>query len=156
VLTLTLKNISTHLHARLKESAKKNRRSLNSEILTRLERDAYDAEFVALATALSVLLVTADKGTQGISRPGAKDGNVSQCVDRATPGAPMAARRSSCTMRHPCLPAADKSMMRPGCPHTPNPCTLPWEGSRVLSRSAIRNGYVCCCPPNVPPKRSSR
>lgn len=37
--TLTLKNIPTHLHAKLKESAEKNRRSLNSEILTRLERD---------------------------------------------------------------------------------------------------------------------
>jgi hypothetical protein len=39
MLTLTLKNIPPHLHARLKESAEKNRRSLNSEILTRLERD---------------------------------------------------------------------------------------------------------------------
>jgi hypothetical protein len=39
MLTLTLKNISAHLHARLKESAGKNRRSLNSEILIRLERD---------------------------------------------------------------------------------------------------------------------
>lgn len=39
MLTLTLKNIPTHLHARLKQSAEKNRRSLNSEILTRLERD---------------------------------------------------------------------------------------------------------------------
>ena len=39
MLTLTLKNIPTDLHARLKESAEKNRRSLNSEILTRLERD---------------------------------------------------------------------------------------------------------------------
>ncbi len=39
MLTLTLKNIPSHLHARLKESAEKNRRSLNSEILTRLERD---------------------------------------------------------------------------------------------------------------------
>ena len=37
--TLTLKNIPADLHARLKESAAKNRRSLNSEILTRLERD---------------------------------------------------------------------------------------------------------------------
>ena len=37
--TLTLKNIPPDLHARLKESAEKNRRSLNSEILTRLERD---------------------------------------------------------------------------------------------------------------------
>ena len=36
--TLTLKNIPAHLHARLKESACTNRRSLNSEILTRLER----------------------------------------------------------------------------------------------------------------------
>ena len=37
--TLTLKNIPVQLHAKLKESAGKNRRSLNSEILTRLERD---------------------------------------------------------------------------------------------------------------------
>jgi hypothetical protein len=35
--TLTLKNIPEELHARLKESAEKNRRSLNSEILMRLE-----------------------------------------------------------------------------------------------------------------------
>ena len=39
MLTLTLKNIPTHLHAALKQSAEKNRRSLNSEILTRLERE---------------------------------------------------------------------------------------------------------------------
>lgn len=34
---LTLKNIPDELHARLKESAERNRRSLNSEILIRLE-----------------------------------------------------------------------------------------------------------------------
>jgi plasmid stability protein len=39
MLTLTLKNIPEDLHARLKESAGKNRRSLNSEILMRLESD---------------------------------------------------------------------------------------------------------------------
>ena len=39
MLTLTLKNIPVRLHAKLKESAAKNRRSLNSEILRRLERD---------------------------------------------------------------------------------------------------------------------
>lgn len=38
MLTLTLKNIPKQLHAQLKESAEKNRRSLNSEILARLER----------------------------------------------------------------------------------------------------------------------
>ena len=38
MLTLTLKNIPVHLHAKL-ESAEKNRRSLNSEILSRLERE---------------------------------------------------------------------------------------------------------------------
>lgn len=37
--TLTLKRIPDDLHARLKESAQKNRRSLNSEVLARLERD---------------------------------------------------------------------------------------------------------------------
>ena len=39
MLTLTLKNIPKDLHAQLKESAEKNRRSLNSEILVRLESD---------------------------------------------------------------------------------------------------------------------
>jgi len=38
MLTLTLKNIPEDLHAMLKESAERNRRSLNSEILARLER----------------------------------------------------------------------------------------------------------------------
>ena len=37
--TLTLKNIPDGLHARLKASAERNRRSLNSEILIRLEQD---------------------------------------------------------------------------------------------------------------------
>lgn len=39
MLTLTLKNIPKDLHTMLKESAEKNRRSLNSEILARLESD---------------------------------------------------------------------------------------------------------------------
>jgi antitoxin FitA len=39
VLNLTLKNIPKELHALLKESAERNRRSLNSEILVRLESD---------------------------------------------------------------------------------------------------------------------
>ena len=37
--TLTLKNIPDDLHVRLKASAERNRRSLNSEILIRLEQD---------------------------------------------------------------------------------------------------------------------
>jgi hypothetical protein len=37
MVTLTLKNIPKELHAKLKESAERNRRSLNSEILVRLE-----------------------------------------------------------------------------------------------------------------------
>ena len=39
MLTLTLKNIPKDLHAMLKESAVRNRRSLNSEILAPLERE---------------------------------------------------------------------------------------------------------------------
>ena len=39
MLTLTLKNIPEDLHGLLKESAERNRRSLNSEILVRLESD---------------------------------------------------------------------------------------------------------------------
>lgn len=38
-MTITLKNIPLGLHARLKASAARNRRSLNSEILARLEGD---------------------------------------------------------------------------------------------------------------------
>ena len=42
--TLTLKNIPDHLHSALKASAERNRRSLNSEILARLEQTpAHDA-----------------------------------------------------------------------------------------------------------------
>ena len=43
--TLTLKNIPDELHALLKESAERNRRSLNSEILIRLE-SAFTAPIV--------------------------------------------------------------------------------------------------------------
>ena len=43
--TLTLKNIPDELHARLKASAERNRRSLNSEILVRLE-SAFTAPIV--------------------------------------------------------------------------------------------------------------
>ncbi len=39
MLNLTLKNIPRELHARLRESAARNRRSLNSEILARLESE---------------------------------------------------------------------------------------------------------------------
>ena len=38
-MTITLKNIPAGLHARLRDSAARNRRSLNSEILARLEAD---------------------------------------------------------------------------------------------------------------------
>ena len=39
MLSLTLKNIPKELHAQLKESAERNRRSLNSEVLACLERE---------------------------------------------------------------------------------------------------------------------
>lgn len=38
-MTITLKNIPPALHGRLRDSAARNRRSLNSEILARLEAD---------------------------------------------------------------------------------------------------------------------
>ena len=44
---LTLKNIPADLHARLKASAERNRRSLNSEILARLEHDIATPTFDA-------------------------------------------------------------------------------------------------------------
>ena len=45
--TLTLKNIPDDLHARLKASAERNRRSLNSEILFRLEKDIKDIQDIS-------------------------------------------------------------------------------------------------------------
>ncbi len=45
--TLTLKNIPDGLHARLKASAERHRRSLNGEILARLERDVERPSFDA-------------------------------------------------------------------------------------------------------------
>ena len=45
--TLTLKNIPDGLHARLKASAARNRRSLNSEILFRLEKDIKDIQDIS-------------------------------------------------------------------------------------------------------------
>jgi hypothetical protein len=59
--TLTLKNVPADLHARLKASAERNRRSLNSEILARLESSggrtpadpgAYSADLRAFTSTL--------------------------------------------------------------------------------------------------------
>jgi plasmid stability protein len=62
--TLTLKNIPADLHAKLKASAARNRRSLNSEILARLEagpgpasadRETYSRDLRAFTDALPKL-----------------------------------------------------------------------------------------------------
>ncbi len=55
--TLTIKNLPRELHKRLKESAAKNRRSVNSEVILRLERSLTSAridpqEFLERARAL--------------------------------------------------------------------------------------------------------
>jgi plasmid stability protein len=54
VLNLTLKNLPPELHARLKASAQANRRSLNREILARLEA-ALDAPSVDVEAELHAL-----------------------------------------------------------------------------------------------------
>lgn len=54
MLNLTLKNVPRELHARLKASAQANRRSLNREILARLEADL-DAPSVDVAAQLRAL-----------------------------------------------------------------------------------------------------
>jgi plasmid stability protein len=54
VLNLTLKNVPPELHARLKASAEANRRSLNREILARLEAQL-DAPIVDVADELRAL-----------------------------------------------------------------------------------------------------
>jgi plasmid stability protein len=54
MLNLTLKNVPPQLHARLKASAQANRRSLNREILARLEAEL-DAPSVDVAAELRAL-----------------------------------------------------------------------------------------------------
>jgi plasmid stability protein len=54
MLNLTLKNVPPGLHARLKASAQANRRSLNREILARLEAEL-DAPSVDVAAELRAL-----------------------------------------------------------------------------------------------------
>ena len=54
MLSLTLKNVPPELHARLKASAEANRRSLNREILARLEAQL-DAPIVDVADELRAL-----------------------------------------------------------------------------------------------------
>jgi uncharacterized protein YPO0396 len=54
VLNLTLKNVPPELHARLKASAEANRRSLNREILARLEAEM-DAPSVDVEAELRAL-----------------------------------------------------------------------------------------------------
>lgn len=54
MLNLTLKNIPVELHARLKASAEANRRSLNREILARLEAQL-EAPVVDVAAELRAL-----------------------------------------------------------------------------------------------------
>lgn len=54
MISLTLKNIPAELHARLKAAAEGNRRSLNSEILARLEAEL-SAPAVDVAAELRAL-----------------------------------------------------------------------------------------------------
>ena len=54
MISLTLKNVPAELHARLKAAAEGNRRSLNSEILARLEAELC-APAVDLAAELRAL-----------------------------------------------------------------------------------------------------
>jgi plasmid stability protein len=54
MLNLTLKNVPPELHARLKASAQANRRSLNREILVRLEA-GLEAPSVDVAAQLRAL-----------------------------------------------------------------------------------------------------
>jgi len=57
--TITLKNIPADLHRELKKRAEEHHRSLNKEIIA-TKCSAYDCEFVALAHANGVRLLTVD------------------------------------------------------------------------------------------------
>ena len=57
---ITLKNIPADLHRDLKKRAEQHHRSLNKEIIA-TKCSAYDCEFVALAHANGVRLLTVDR-----------------------------------------------------------------------------------------------
>ena len=58
--TITLKNIPADWHRDLKKRAEQHHRSLNKEIIA-TKCSAYDCEFVALAHANGVRLLTVDR-----------------------------------------------------------------------------------------------
>jgi plasmid stability protein len=58
--TITLKNIPADLHRELKKRAEEHHRSLNKEIIA-TKCFAYDCEFVELAHANGVRLLTIDR-----------------------------------------------------------------------------------------------
>ena len=58
--TITLKNIPADLHRELKKRAEEHHRSLNKEIIA-TKCSAYDCEFVAVAHANGVRLLTVDR-----------------------------------------------------------------------------------------------
>ena len=58
--TITLKNIPADLYRELKKRAEEHHRSLNKEIIA-TKCSAYDCEFVALAHANGVRLLTVDR-----------------------------------------------------------------------------------------------
>ena len=59
MVTLTLKNIPEDLLVLLKESATRNRRSLNSELLARLKRELAAPKIVSRSHAQEMKTVTA-------------------------------------------------------------------------------------------------
>lgn len=67
MLNLTLKNLPPELHARLKASAQANRRSLNREILARLEAelDAPSVDVVAELRALEEFVASLPRVDHG-------------------------------------------------------------------------------------------
>jgi hypothetical protein len=60
MITLTLKGIPDELHEKLKESAERNRRSLNSELLVRLE-SSFSAPLVDVEAETRKLKAFTDK-----------------------------------------------------------------------------------------------
>ena len=58
--TITLKNIPADLHRELKKRAEEHHRNLNKEMIA-TKCSAYDCEFVALAHANGVRLLTIDR-----------------------------------------------------------------------------------------------
>jgi plasmid stability protein len=69
--TLTIRNVPDELHARLKERARRNRRSLNQEVIAELSDDGADSESERLQQSkerMAKVIADIEEWRKGVTR----------------------------------------------------------------------------------------